>query len=58
MARPDNDQTGIRKLSIVGSKSYAVSLPIELVKTLGWQKGDSLQVRRQGKQLLIERLSK
>lgn len=53
MARPENDQTSIRKLNMVGKKTYAVSLPVESVKQLGWQKGDVLIVRRQGSQIVI-----
>ena len=56
MARPDNDKTGLRKLNMVGKKSFAVSLPVELVKQLGWQKGSSLMVRRQGTKLIIEKV--
>lgn len=56
MARPEQDQTGIRTLNMVGSKTYAVSLPIDVVKVLGWQKGTKLIVRRQGDKLLIEKL--
>lgn len=56
MARPENDQTGMRKLNLVGRKSYAVSLPVEAIRILGWEKGDTLQVRRQGKQILIEKV--
>lgn len=55
MARPENDQTGIRKLNLVGGRSYAVSLPVDAIRMLGWQKGDVLQVRRHGKQLIIEK---
>jgi antitoxin component of MazEF toxin-antitoxin module len=55
MARPENDQTGIRKLSLVGAKSYAVSIPIEVIRQIGWAKGDSLVVRRVGKNLVINR---
>ena len=55
MARPDNDKTGLRKLNLVGSKSYAVSLPIDVIRVLGWKKGDNLQVRRQGDKLIIEK---
>lgn len=56
MARPDNDQTGIRKLNMVGKKSYAVSLPVVVVKQLGWEKGTTLMVRRQGNKLVIEKV--
>lgn len=56
MARPENDQTGIRKLNLVGGKSYAVSLPIEIIRMIGWQKGDHLQVRRRGSEVVIEKM--
>ena len=56
MARPEQDQTGIRSLNMVGSKTYAVSLPIDVIKLLGWEKGTKLMVRRQGSKLIIEKL--
>jgi antitoxin component of MazEF toxin-antitoxin module len=56
MARPDNDQTGIRKLSMVGGKSFAVSLPVDVIKQLGWRKGTTLMVRRQGDKVIIEKV--
>ncbi|MCB9823266.1 AbrB/MazE/SpoVT family DNA-binding domain-containing protein [Candidatus Nomurabacteria bacterium] len=56
MARPDNDNTSLRFLSMVGKKSYAVSLPIEIIRVLGWKKGSQLMVRRQGKKIVIERV--
>ncbi len=55
MARPDNDQTGIRSLSMVGKKSYAVSIPVELIRQLKWQKGDTLIVRRTAEKIVIEK---
>ncbi|MCX6728122.1 MAG: AbrB/MazE/SpoVT family DNA-binding domain-containing protein [Candidatus Saccharibacteria bacterium] len=54
MARPENDQTGKRKLNMVGGKTYAVSLPVEIVKQLKWVKGQNLIVRRQGAKIIIE----
>jgi antitoxin component of MazEF toxin-antitoxin module len=56
MARPDNDQISTRKLNLVGGKSFAVSLPVSIIRLLGWQKGDSLFVRRQGNKIIIEKL--
>jgi hypothetical protein len=53
MARPDNDNTGIRKLSLAGSKSYTVSIPIEIIRQLKWQKGQTLVVRRIAKNVVI-----
>lgn len=55
MARPENHQTSLRKLSMVGKKSFSVSLPIESVKQLAWKKGDTLVVRRKGNQITIEK---
>ena len=55
MARPENHQTGIRTISIVGGKSYAVSLPVDIVKQLGWSKGDQVIVRRQSSAIIIEK---
>jgi antitoxin component of MazEF toxin-antitoxin module len=55
MARPENHQTSVRKLNFVGGKSYAVSLPIEVIKQLKWQKGDTLIVRRKADQIVIEK---
>lgn len=56
MARPENDQTGLRKLNFVGKKTFAVSLPVDMVKVLGWQKGETLQVRRQGDKIIVEKV--
>jgi phosphate uptake regulator len=55
MARQNNDQTGIRKLTKVGGKTFAVSLPIDLVKQLRWSKGDELIVRRQSSFVIIQK---
>jgi antitoxin component of MazEF toxin-antitoxin module len=55
MARPDNSQTSVRKLNMVGKKSFAVSIPIEVIKQLAWEKGDTLSVRRQGNKIVIEK---
>lgn len=53
MARPDNDNTGIRTLSLAGAKSYTVSIPIEIIRQLKWQKGQTLVVRRIAKDVVI-----
>jgi AbrB family looped-hinge helix DNA binding protein len=54
MARPDNDKTALRKLNLVGLKTYAISIPIEIIRQLNWQKGDYLVVRRNANQIVIE----
>ena len=53
--RPENHSKNNRKLSLVGGKSFAVTLPIEMITTLGWVKGQHLVVRRDGKKVVIEK---
>ncbi len=55
MARPESDQTGHRKLNLVGAKSFAVSIPIDIVRQLQLKKGDELIVRRVGHRIIIEK---
>ena len=55
MARPDNDQTTKRRLNMVGKKSYAVSIPIDIIRQLKLKKGDLVIVRRIGQKIIIER---
>ncbi len=40
---------------MVGKRTYAVTIPIDEIRNLGWEKGDSLIVRRYRDQLIIER---
>ena len=40
---------------MVGSKTYAVTIPIEEIRNLGWEKGEPLIVRRYKDHLVIER---
>ena len=55
MPRPESHKTGQRTLSMVGKRTYAVTIPIDEVRNLGWEKGDALVVRRYRDQLIIER---
>lgn len=55
MARPENDQTSKRRLGLVGAKTYAVSIPIEIVRQLKLKKGDALIVRRVSNKIVIEK---
>lgn len=55
MARPENDQTSRRKLNLVGGKTFAVSIPIEIIRQLGLKKGDDLMVRRMADKIIIEK---
>ena len=55
MARPENDQTSKRRLNLVGGKTFAVSIPIDIIRQLKLKKGDVLVVRRVGSKILIEK---
>ena len=56
MARPENDQTSRRRLSMVGNKTFAVSIPIDIIRQLKLLKGDELMVRRIGNKIVIEKV--
>ncbi len=55
MARQESHLVSKRKLSVVGAKTYAVTLPISEIKRLGWKKGDALIVRRLKNYIIVER---
>jgi antitoxin component of MazEF toxin-antitoxin module len=40
---------------MVGKKSYAVSIPIDIIRQLKLKKGDLVIVRRIGQKIIIER---
>lgn len=46
MARRKNEDTGIRKLTRVGGKSIGLTIPIELVRELGWKEKQRVTVKR------------
>lgn len=46
--------TRTRKLTVVGGKSYAVTLPVEFVRHLGWRERQKLDITLDGKQMIIK----
>jgi len=46
MARRKTEDNSIRKLTRVGGKSIGLTLPIELVRELGWQEKQKVVVKR------------
>jgi hypothetical protein len=46
MAGKKQEETNIRKLTKVGRKSIALTLPIELVRELGWRGKQKVVVKR------------
>lgn len=55
MGRRQEGKENIRKLQRTGreGESYAVTLPIEFVKELGWQKKQKVVVKLVGNKLII-----
>ncbi len=55
MARRKLEERNIRKLTRTGrGRSILVTLPIELVRELGWREKQKVTVRKIGKKLIIE----
>ncbi|MDA3815337.1 MAG: hypothetical protein PF549_03145 [Patescibacteria group bacterium] len=46
MARKKLEDRNIRKLTKVGKKSISVTLPIEIVRELGWREKQKVVVKR------------
>jgi hypothetical protein len=46
MANKKAEEANIRKLTKVGMKSIAVTLPIELVRELGWREKQKVVVKK------------
>jgi antitoxin component of MazEF toxin-antitoxin module len=53
MARKKLEERNVRKLTKVGQQSIAVTLPIEIVRELGWRERQKVVVKKSGKNLLI-----
>lgn len=54
MANKAKDEKDVRKLTKVGGKSIAVTLPIELVRELGWREKQKVVVSRVRGGILIK----
>ena len=54
MGRNKIENKNVRKLSRVGSgKTYAITLPIEIVREFGWSEKQKLVVKKFGKDKII-----
>ncbi len=54
MARRMAGKTNVRKLTKLGGKSVAVTLPIEYIRALGWKEKQKVVVKRVRGGLLIK----
>ena len=49
------EYTAVRKLTVTGSgKSYYLTIPKEIIKTLKWKKGEKKIISTDGQRVLIE----
>lgn len=46
-------EQNIRKLTKLGKKSLAVTLPVEAVKKLGWREKQKVKVSIKGKSIIV-----
>lgn len=46
MARSKKEEREVRKLTKVGKKTIAVTIPIELVRELGWREKQRVTVKK------------
>lgn len=54
MARRAFDERNIRVLMRFAKRSFAITLPIEVVRELGWGEHQRVRVRKAGKRIVIE----
>jgi len=53
MPTQKREQSNIRKLTKIGGKSIGLTLPIEMVRGLGWKEKQKIVVKRVKRGLLI-----
>lgn len=53
MSTRKREDENIRNLTKVGKHSIAVTLPIELVRALGWRERQKVVVKKSGKNLVV-----
>ncbi len=44
----------VRKLAVVGSKTYCITIPLGMIKELGWKKGQKMRIRLRGEKIIVE----
>jgi hypothetical protein len=53
MADKKSNQTNIRKLTKIGKKSIGLTLPIEIVRELGWKERQKVVVKVERRKIVI-----
>ncbi len=55
MSRQIIGNENVRKLTVLGQKSFAVTIPIEFIREFGWEAHEEVVVKKRGKRLIIKR---
>lgn len=53
MPRRKNEESNVRKLVKLGGQSLAVTLPIEIMRELGWKEKQKVVVKVERKKIII-----
>ncbi len=53
MTRRKNENENIRKLTKIGGKSVGLTLPIEIVRELGWREKQKVVVKLEKRKIII-----
>jgi len=51
---PTFQNKNIRKVTKLGGKSYAVTIPISMMRKLKWKERQKVVVKKRGKKIIIE----
>ena len=54
MTRRKISEENVRKITKVGGSSYAVTLPLRIVKEFGWKEKQKVVVEKRGKEIVIK----
>ncbi|MBU1862652.1 MAG: AbrB/MazE/SpoVT family DNA-binding domain-containing protein [Candidatus Omnitrophica bacterium] len=44
----------VRKLTVSGGKTYYITIPYEMIRELGWKKGEKKTIRLEEKRIVVE----
>jgi len=54
MARAKVGKENIRKITKLGKKSFGLTLPIEIIRNLGWRERQKVKTKLKGRKIIIE----
>lgn len=54
MGRRKIEDKNIRKITKVGGSSLSVTIPIDIIRELGWRERQKLILTKRGKKIIIE----